>query len=215
VIGVATDVRQLGLDIPVEPTAYYHYAQTPKSVTPILEKTLTFIVRSNNPAGLRDAVPHAIAGISKTSPAFNVKTVEQMLVEAGAQRRFNMWLFGAFAGLALALAAVGVYGVMAYAVSQRTREIGIRMALGASRGSILRVIVTYGMKMGLAGVAVGAAGAVALTRLMAALLYGVSPTDVWTFVLVSAMVVGFILVACYVPSRRATRVDPNVALRYE
>jgi putative ABC transport system permease protein len=144
-----------------------------------------------------------------------MKTVEQLLDEAGAQRRFNMWLFGAFAGLALALAAVGVYGVMAYAVSQRTREIGIRIALGASRGNILRVIVTYGMKMGLAGVVVGAAGAVALTRLMAALLYEVSPTDVWTFVLVSAMVVGFILLACYVPSRRATRVDPNVALRYE
>jgi putative ABC transport system permease protein len=215
VIGVAADVRQLGLDIPVEPTAYYHYAQTPKSVTPILEKTLTFILRSDNPAALMDAVPHAVAEISKVSPAFNVKTVEQMLVEAGAQRRFNMWLFGAFGGLALALAAVGVYGVMAYAVSQRTREIGIRMALGASRGNILRVIVAYGMKMGLAGVAVGAAGAIALTRLMAALLYEVSPTDVWTFVLVSAVVVAFILLACYVPSLRATRVDPNVALRYE
>jgi putative ABC transport system permease protein len=126
-----------------------------------------------------------------------------------------MWLFGAFAGVALILAAIGVYGVMAYSVTQRTREIGIRMALGATRRDVLQLIATQGVKMAVAGVVAGAVAALALTRLMTALLYQVSPTDVWTFALVSAMVVVFILLACFLPSRRATRVDPNLALRYE
>jgi putative ABC transport system permease protein len=126
-----------------------------------------------------------------------------------------MWLLGVFAALALTLAAVGVYGVMAYLVAQRTREIGIRMALGARRADVMRMIVVHGARMAIAGVAVGVAGAFALTRVMASLLYQVSPTDLWTFFFVAAAVLVFILIACYVPSLRATRVDPNEALRCE
>jgi putative ABC transport system permease protein len=215
VIGVAADVHQLGLDADIEPTAYYLYPQFPKSLTPLATRFTTVVVRSSNLSGLAEAVRRAVAGVDKTVPIFDLQTVDQMLLDAGSLRRFDLWLFAAFAGLALVLAAIGVYGVMAYSVSQRTREIGIRMALGATRQDVLRMVVGQGVKMAVAGVVVGAAGAAALTRLMADLLYQVSPTDVWTFALVSLTVIGCILLACYVPSRRATKVDPNVALRYE
>jgi putative ABC transport system permease protein len=138
-----------------------------------------------------------------------------MLADSGSLRRFDMWLLGAFAALALTLAAVGVYGVMAYLVAQRTREIGIRMALGARRTDVMRMIVAHGVRLALAGVAAGIVGAFVFTRLMASLLYEVSPTDPGTFAFVGAAVLAFILLACYVPSLRATRVDPNVALRCE
>jgi putative ABC transport system permease protein len=215
VVGVAGDVRHLGLDADIEPTAYYPYTQLPKSVAVLSGKSITVVVRSSNLSGLADAVRRAVAAVDRTVPVYDLQTMDQMLIDAGSLRRFDMWLFAVFAGLALVLAAIGVYGVMAYSVSQRTREIGIRMALGATRQNILRMVLGQGVKMALAGVVVGAAGAAALTRLMADLLYQVSPTDVWTFALVSLTVVGCILLACYVPSRRATKVDPNVALRYE
>jgi predicted permease len=216
VVGVAADVRHWGLDVDIEPTAYYNYVQMPKSMIGILEGSMTVIVRTaGGETGLLDSVRHAVAEIDKTVPVYQVKTVEDMLSEAGSLRRFDMWLFGAFAALALTLAAIGVYGVMAYLVAQRTREIGIRMALGAKRGDVMRMIVGHGAKMAIAGVAVGIVGAFVLTRVMASLLYEVSPTDLWTFFFVSATVFLFILVACYVPSLRATRVDPNIALRCE
>jgi ABC-type antimicrobial peptide transport system permease subunit len=124
-------------------------------------------------------------------------------------------LLGTFAALALALAMVGVYGVIAYWVSQRTREIGIRMAMGARRADVLRLVLLRGLKIGTIGVALGVAGALALSRLMSTLLYGVSPADPFTFAMVSMMMALIVLVACFVPAQRATRVDPMVALRYE
>jgi predicted permease len=215
VVGVSGDVRHLGLDLPFSPTAYYPYTQVPKSLLTLVEKYFSITIRSNNPAGLADAVRNAVAGVDKTVPVYGLKTVDEMLADAGSLRRFDMWLFSAFAGLALALATVGVYGVMAYSVAQRTREIGIRMALGATRSDVLRMVIGHGMKMALAGLVAGTAGAVVLTRLMKSLLYEVSPTDVSTFIVVAAALGVFILLACYIPSLRATRVDPNVALRYE
>jgi len=215
VIGVAADVRHLGLDTDVEPTAYYPYTQIARSVAPLIKRFTTVVVRSSNPASVAGAVRGAVAEVDKTVPVYDMRTMDDMLLDDGSLRRFDMSLFGAFAGLALLLAAIGIYGVMAYSVAQRTREIGIRMALGATRRDILRLVVGQGVNMALAGVAAGVAGAFALTRLMAALLYQVSPTDVWTFVLVSLTVVTLILLACYVPSRRATLVDPNLALRCE
>jgi putative ABC transport system permease protein len=216
VVGVAADVRHWALDVDIEPTAYYHYTQVPKSMVGLLESFMTVAVRTaGDETGLLDSVRHAVAAVDKTVPVYQVKAVEEMLSDAGSLRRFDMWLFGAFAGLALTLAAVGVYGVMAYLVAQRTREIGIRMALGARRADVMRMIVSHGAKMAIAGVVVGMAGAFALTRVMESLLYEVSPTDLWTFFFVAAAVLVFILVACYVPSLRATRVDPNVALRCE
>ena len=216
VVGVTADVHHLGLDNDVEPSAYYPYTQIAKSVLPIIEGFATFVVRSaNSTMDLTGTVRSAVSSVDKTVPIYEMQTMNQLLLDAGSLQRFDMWLFGAFAALALTLAAVGVYGVMAYLVAQRTREIGIRMALGARRADVMRMIVAHGAKMALAGVVVGIIGALALTRIMASLLYQVSPTDLWTFVLVAASVLAFILLACYVPSLRATRVDPNVALRCE
>jgi putative ABC transport system permease protein len=138
-----------------------------------------------------------------------------MVSDSGSLRRFDMWLIGAFAALALLLAAVGIYGVMAYSVSQRTREIGIRLALGAPRHNVLGLILGQGAKLAVAGVLVGLIGAFALTRLMQSLLFGVSPRDFGTFSFVPAIVLALILVGCYIPARRATKLDPLVALREE
>jgi putative ABC transport system permease protein len=215
VVGVAADVRHQGLDADTEPTAYYPYTQLPRSVQGILGKFMTLTVRSNAPAGLLDSIRHSVATVDSTVPIYAIKSMDEFLADANSFRRFATWLIAVFAGLALVLAGVGLYGVMAYAVTQRTREIGIRMALGAGRMEVLRMIVAHGMKMAIAGVVLGTIGAVALTRLMAQLVYETSTTDVTTFSLAGICVLTFILLACYVPSLRATRVDPNVALRCE
>jgi ABC-type antimicrobial peptide transport system permease subunit len=138
-----------------------------------------------------------------------------MVADAGSLRRLDMWLIGAFAGLALTLAALGIYSVMAYSVSQRTREIGIRMVLGAQQTSVQRLILGQGAKLAVIGVVVGLLGAFALTRLMASLLYGISPRDWPTFSVVPWLVLAMILVGCYVPARRAAKLDPVKALREE
>jgi putative ABC transport system permease protein len=216
VVGVAADVRHLGLDQGIEPTAYYPYTQIPKSVMRIVEASMTVVVgTSGNIAGLSESIAQAVAAVDSTVPVYQVQTVEQMVADSGSLRRFDMWLIGAFAALALVLAAVGVYGVMAYTVSQRTREIGITIALGAQRSDVLRMVVLQGARIAIAGVGVGIAGALALTRIMRSLLYEVSPTDVATFAVVALLVLALILAACLVPSLRAARVDPITALRCE
>jgi putative ABC transport system permease protein len=148
-------------------------------------------------------------------PLYDIKSMEEMVEESGSLRRLDMWLIGAFAALALVLAAVGIYGVMAYSVSQRTREIGIRIALGAQGGNVLRLILQQGAKLALIGVLVGLAGSFAMAHVMASIVFGVSPRDLATFSVVPWLVLLLILAACYIPARRATKVDPVVALRYE
>ena len=215
VVGVAADVRHWAADVDVEPTAYYPYAQVPEAFLPLLEGSMTIAVRSRNAAGLLSSIRSAVADVDKTVPIYDVKSMEAMVADSGSLRRFGMWLIGAFAALALTLAALGIYGVMAYSVSQRTREIGIRIALGAQRWNVLRLIMEQGAKLALVGVVVGLVGAVALTRVMTSLLFGVSATDLGTFSVVPVIVLVLILLGCYIPARRATKLDPVVALRDE
>ena len=215
VVGVAADVHHWAADVDIEPTAYYPYTQVPPAFLPLLEGNMSIAVRSHNSAGLLSSIQAAVGEVDKTVAVYGVKGMEEMVAESGSLRRFDMWLIGAFAGLALGLAAVGIYGVMAYSVSQRTREIGIRIALGAQRKSVLRLVLGQGAKLAGVGVIVGTIGAFALTRLMASLLYGVSPRDLATFSVVPWLVLILILGGCYIPARRAAKVDPMVALRYE
>lgn len=215
VVGVAADVHHWAADIDVEPTAYYPYTQVPSGFLPLLEGTMSIAVRSQNSAGLLSSIRDAVGSVDKTVPLFGVKSLEEMVAESGSLRRLDMWLIGAFAGVALMLAAVGIYGVMAYSVSQRTREIGIRMAMGGQRRNVLLLILGQGAKLALAGVIAGLFGAFALAHLMASLLFGVSPRDLATFSVVPWFVLTLILVGCFIPARRAAKVDPMVALRYE
>jgi putative ABC transport system permease protein len=216
VVGVAADVRHWAADVTdVEPTAYYPYTQIPESFLPLLEGSMSIAVRSHNSGDLLSALRTAVGDVDKTVPLYQVQTLEQMVSDAGSLRRFDMWLIGTFAGLALVLAAVGIYGVMAYSVSHRTREIGIRIALGAQQHTVLRLILGQGAKLALAGVAVGVAGALGLTQLMASLLFGVSARDWATFSVVPWIVLAMIMAGCYIPARRAAKLDPIAALRQE
>ncbi|HEY3104230.1 MAG TPA: ABC transporter permease [Pyrinomonadaceae bacterium] len=209
VIGVMGDTRTAGLDDNAMEEFYLHSLQRPAGFVSLVIKTRM------SPASLAGAVRNAVLEVDKDQPVYNLKTMEQHLADSVARRRFPMLILTGFAATALMLSALGLYGVVSYGVAQRTHEIGIRMALGAKASDVLKLIIGNGMALALIGVAAGLAGAFALTRLMTGVLFGVRPTDTMTFVTFSAglLVVGFI--ACYIPARRATKVDPLVALRYE
>jgi len=157
----------------------------------------------------------AVLSIDPNQPISNVSTLEKVVDESVAQRRLNMLLMGLFGGLAMLLSAVGVYGLLSHAVTQRTHEMGIRMALGAQMSDVLKLVLKQGMMLALIGEAVGLVGALMLTRLIRGLLFGVTPNDVTTFVVVITILSIVALLACYLPARRATKVDPLIALRYE
>jgi putative ABC transport system permease protein len=210
IVGVVGDVRGFALEEPPLPTMYWPVAQI--RATP----SLAIVVRTeSDPAALAPAVRDAIAEIDKTQPIYDMQPLDQLVAKSLGQRRFTLTLMVLFGVIALVLSAIGIYGVMAFAVTQRTQEIGIRMALGARAIDVLKMVVGSGMFLALIGVAVGLIGAFALTRLMASLLFGVSPTDLVTFGLVTTGLLMVALLACYLPARRATKVDPLVALRYE
>jgi putative ABC transport system permease protein len=210
IVGVVGDVKQWGLENSKSvPAIYIPHQQLSWPVTTIAIRT------TGEPRGLASAVRGEVQALDKDLPVYDLKTMEQRLGESVAERRFTLILLATFAALALVLAAVGIYGVMSYAVTQRTREIGIRMALGAARRDVLWLIVGKGLTLTVVGVAIGLAAAYALTRLLAALLFGVSATDPTVFIAIAVVLTGVALGACFVPARRATRVDPMVALRYE
>jgi putative ABC transport system permease protein len=209
IVGIVGDVRNEGLNAEPNPQMYVSFAQTPR-------QGMSLVVRgAGDPTGLVAGVRNKVAELDRDQPLYNVRTLEQALAESLARERFGLLLIVTFAGLALLLAAVGVYGVLAYSVTQRTREIGVRLALGASRRDVLRLIAGQGMKLVLAGVGAGLLAAFALTRLMTRLLYGITATDPLAFIVVSVLLVVVALVACWIPARRATKIDPMVALRCE
>jgi putative ABC transport system permease protein len=162
-----------------------------------------------------EAMRQAIAAMDSRLPVFNVRTMQQLIVDSSSDTQFEALLLGIFAGLALLLAAVGIYGVMSYLVAQRTQELGIRMALGAQPLDVLRLVIGRGVALTIAGVTIGLIAAFAITRLLSTLLFGVSATDPITFFGVAVLLGAVALVACYIPARRATRIDPLIALRYE
>ncbi len=209
IVGIVGDVKHYGLDQVTTMQTYEPYTQQTFSY-------MTLVVRSaGDPTNLSAAIRSEILKLDKEQPASNIKTLNEFFSTSIAQQRFSMVLLGVFAAVALVLAAVGIYGVLSYAVTQRTHEIGIRMALGAGRRDVLRLVVGRGMLLSLIGVAGGLVAAFAVTRLMASLLFGVTATDTVTFASVAGVLLAVALMACYIPARRATKVDPLVALRYE
>ena len=177
---------------------------------------MTVIVKaSSDPNQLIASVRQAVKAIDPDQPIYSPRTMGDIRAESVAPERLNLTLLGIFAGIALVLAIVGIYGVMSYSVTQRTHEIGIRMAIGAQRRDVFKMILGQGMKLALIGIGIGLVGAFALTRLMASMLFGVEPTDATTFGAISVLLTVVALLACFLPGRRATRVEPTVSLRYE
>jgi putative ABC transport system permease protein len=218
VVGVAKNSAEKDWGAQLAPEMYLPYLQSREYLEGSVSQFsyLTLVVRSTgDPAVLTSAIEHNIGVLDKNVTVSQVQTMEQAVTDATAEPRFYLLLLGAFAGVALVLAAVGIYGVMSYSVSRRTHEIGLRMALGARTGDVIRLVTRQGLLLALCGAAVGLAGAFGLARLMSSLLYGVQPDDPLTLTGVLLVLVAVALIATYLPARRATKVDPMVALRYE
>ena len=188
---------------------YVPYSQTPLSYATLMVRTTT------DAAPMTSAVKSAVQAIDREQPLYDVMTMARISARSVARRRFTMQLLAIFAGVALALAAVGIYGTLAYTVSQRTNEIGIRLALGAQTKDVMKLIIGQGMKLILIAVGLGLMGAAALTGLMASLLCDISATDPATFAVIALVLICVALLACYLPARRAAKVDRMIALRYE
>ena len=209
IVGVVGDVKHLGQASKARAEVYVSYLKRPWPFMTILARS------PQNATALGETLREAVMAVDRDQPVYEIKTVEQLVSRSVARRRSNMLLLGIFAVVAMVIAAVGIYGVMSYSITQRKHEIGIRIALGANRRDILKMVLGYGLTLALAGVMIGAVAALMLTRLIESLLFGVSATDPATFALISVILIGVALGACFVPARRATKVDPMVALRYE
>ena len=209
IVGVVGAVLDTGFDQQPRPTAYFPFLQSP-------DQTMSLAVRTDlPPSSILPAIKNAIWSVDKDQPIFNVRPMKEIIAGVTSAQRVAFLILDAFAFLALALAAIGIYGVTSYAVTQRTHEIGIRIAMGARSADVMRLIVLRGIKLVFAGVLIGLLAALGLTRLMTSLLFGVSATDPLTFAAVAIVLTAVALAACYLPARRAMRVDPMVALRYE
>jgi putative ABC transport system permease protein len=211
VVGVAADVKNAGIDKPTGTELYFPYEQDKYG----LNNASVLLRTKGDPRTLTSAARSAIAGLDPGLPVSSVRTMDDVLSAAQARPRFLTMLLTLFSTVALALAAVGIYGVISFSVAQRTNEIGIRMAIGAGQSDVLRLVLAQGLRLGVIGVLCGVVGALALTRLISGLLFGVSWFDPGTFVVMALVLAAVTLLACYIPARRATKVDPMVALRYE
>jgi len=209
IIGVVGAVRPTGFDSEPRPEFYLHYPQSPASLVTVFVRT------SGDPGALLPAVKAEIREVNPNQAFLSVHTIAQLVDKTTAQRRFNLLWLGAFAVMALILATVGLYGLISFSTAQRTREIGVRMALGAQRGDVMKLVMREGISLALIGVTLGLVAVAAASRLMTSLLFGVSSTDPLTFVSAAGLLTLVALLACYIPARRATRVDPLVALRCE
>jgi putative ABC transport system permease protein len=209
IIGIVRDSKHMGLDKDIEPMSYWPHPE-------LVYSQMTLAIRTkSDAASFAPAVRNAVAAIDPDQPVSDVATMEQLLAVSVSRSRFNTTLLVIFAVVALVMAAVGIYGVMSYTVSQRTHEIGVRMALGAQAGDVMKLVVRRGVILGLVGVGVGIAAAFALTRLLSTLLFEVQPTDATVFASVAVGSFLIALLACSIPARRATKIDPLKALRYE
>lgn len=223
-VGIVGNVRHFTLGAEARPEMYFPLLQ-PLERDPVDSETLaefrmvryvSVVMRiAAEPEGLAAAVRNEVWSLDRDQPILQLATMNDMLLQAAAPRKLNMLVFGVFAGVALLLAAIGIYGVMAYSAAQRTHEIGIRLALGAKQADVLSLVVGQGLTLALIGVGIGLAASFALTRVMTSLLFDAGAADPLTFGLVSALLTGVALAACFVPARRAAKVDPMVALRYE
>ncbi|HKP73312.1 MAG TPA: FtsX-like permease family protein, partial [Pyrinomonadaceae bacterium] len=216
IVGVFKHIKHYSPDEKGRVEIYTPYMQVNPEFFAAANRNLWLAVKTNgDPTALTAAIRNEVLQIDKDQPVSNVGTMEDIVASTVAPQKFATWLLGIFAAAAMVLAAIGIYGVMAYAVTQRTHEIGIRMALGAGQRDVLRMVVGQGMKLALVGVALGLVGAFLLTRLMSSLLFGVSATDPLTYGGVSVLLAAVALFACLIPARKATKVDPMIALRYE
>jgi putative ABC transport system permease protein len=215
IVGVAADTRQNGLDKEVEPEIYTSYLQDGSSYMRLVVRAVS---GQNSRAGLASlavAIRNQIRALEPNEPINQVITMDRRLSDSVAQRRYQTLLFGVFAAVALVIATVGIYGVISYGVGQRTHEIGIRMALGAQSGDVLRMVIGQGMRLTMIGAVLGVAAALGLTRALESLLFDISATDPVTFVSVTLLLVIVALIASYIPARRATKVDPLLTLRHD
>jgi putative ABC transport system permease protein len=209
IVGVVADIRQTSLSDRPAPGVYIPFTQESMPWQTLVVRT------KNDPMGLAAVIRHEVAALDPEQPVARIATMDELMEASTAQPRFRTFLLGSFAGVALVLSAIGIYGVMAYTVSRRTHEIGVRMALGAPPGDILRLILGESMTLTLLGVLLGLAGAYAVTRVMNSLLVGVASTDPFTFASVTLLLCCVGLLGSYVPARRAARVDPLVALHFD
>jgi predicted permease len=220
IVGVVGHIKQWGpggdAKAAIEAQFFYPFMQLPEKLMPMVANGVAVVLRTEgDPAGVMGLVRRAVEQHDSREVIYGVRTLEDVMAGALAARRITMILLGVFAAVALVLASVGIYGVISFVVGQRTHEIGVRMALGAQRGDVMRLVFGEGVRMALAGLAAGVAAALGLTRLIANLLFGVAPEDPLTFAVVAIVLTMVALLACYLPARRAVRVDPMVALRYE
>jgi predicted permease len=212
IVGVTEDTKNAGMDKPAGPELYFQARQ----VNQFIGSNVNFVVRaSNESASLESSIRNAVRELDSTLPVYNLWSMNEVVSKSMVQPRFLALLLATFSGIALFLAAIGIYGVMAYSVAQRTQEIGVRMALGARPLHVLRLVFGQSLGMLLIGIVIGLAGAFALTRLMRTLLFEITATDPLTYVSVIGLLTVVALLACYIPARRAAKVDPLIALRYE